>query len=211
MILDFGGGFVLRQATADDHDAISLICLKTGNSGRDATDREDDPTLLGLIYAVPYQVLEPDLAFVLEDRDGVCGYLFGAADTHAFNARLELEWYSRLRARIPDPGPEKSNWSGSDWARHAIHATNFDVTAVLADYPSHGHIDLLPRARGRGIGRRMVAHLEHRLARAGSSGLHLEVSPANSDALTFYERLGYKILEDASLPTDFIYVVKRFA
>ena len=66
MILDFGDGFFLRQATADDHDALARICLKTGDAGKDATAREDDPGLLGLIYAIPYQVLEPELAFVIE-------------------------------------------------------------------------------------------------------------------------------------------------
>ena len=56
MVLDFGGGYRLRAALAEDHAALCMVCLKTGDSGKDATGREDDPDLLGLIYAVPYQV-----------------------------------------------------------------------------------------------------------------------------------------------------------
>ena len=84
MELEFGGGYVLRRALTEDHPAINLVCLRTGDSGRDATAREDDPDLLGLIYSVPYQVLEPDFAFVVEGPNGVCGYIFGTPDSAAF-------------------------------------------------------------------------------------------------------------------------------
>jgi len=88
MILDFGDGFFLRRATSDDHAAFRAVCLKTGDAGEDATSREDDPGLMGMIYAVPYQVFAPDFAFAIEGPEGVAGYLFGMPDTAAFNAWL---------------------------------------------------------------------------------------------------------------------------
>ena len=66
MIVDFGGGFFLRRATSADHPAFCAVCVRTGDAGKDATSREDDPELMGQIYAVPYQVLEPDLAFAID-------------------------------------------------------------------------------------------------------------------------------------------------
>ena len=156
MMLGFGEGFFLRQATAADHDALVAVCLKTGDAGKDATAREDDPRLLGLIYAIPYQVLEPELAFVIDGPDGVSGYVLGARDTQAFNARLADNWYPRLQAELADPGPDTTSWRGSDWARHQIHHPDFSIPDALAAYPSHGHIDLLPEARGKGIGRRAL-------------------------------------------------------
>lgn len=192
MILDFGGGFFLRHATADDHPALCMVCLKTGDAGKDATWREDDPTLLGQIYAVPYQVLEPDLAFVVDSADGVAGYLFGVLDTNSFNARLAREWYPALRQRVADPGADPSVWRNSDWLRHTIHRPNLGIPVALTPFPSHGHIDLLPQARGRGIGRRCMDFLEGQLARAGSPGLFLDVHPANVDAQRFYQARGYR-------------------
>lgn len=208
-MLDLGGGFSLRPATTQDHAALCLVCLKTGDTGADATEREDDPELLGLIYAVPYQVLEPDLAFAIEDSDGLCGYLFGAADTRAFNRRLAAEWYPALQKRIADPGPDPTRWHGSDWARHLVHHPDFDVPEALAPYPSHGHIDLLPQARGKGIGRRAMAFLEERLAAAGSPGLFLQVDPRNGNALAFYRAIGFEVLADPRLPAHSVYVAKR--
>src|SRR5690606_2058664 len=53
--LGLGGGFSLRKAQWSDYGALNRVCLLTGDSGKDASGREDDPDLLGLIYAVPYQ------------------------------------------------------------------------------------------------------------------------------------------------------------
>jgi ribosomal protein S18 acetylase RimI-like enzyme len=209
MMLDFGEGLFLRQATAADHDALAEICLKTGDAGKDATAREDDPRLLGLIYAIPYQVLAPDLAFVIDGPEGVAGYVLGALDTRAFNARLAREWYPRLQADIADPGPDRASWGGSDWARHLIHHPDFSVPNALAAYPSHGHIDLLPAARGKGIGRRALAFLERRLSAAGSPGLLMQVAPNNAPALGFYAAVGFAPLSHADLPSYSVYMVKR--
>ncbi len=208
-MIDFGNGFFLRQATSDDHAALAMICLRTGDAGKDATAREDDPTLLGQIYTIPYQVLEPDLAFIIEGPAGACGYLLGATDTRAFNARLAAEWYPRLQARIADPGPDRMTWRGSDWARHQIHHPDLAVPQALAAYPSHGHIDLLPEARGKGIGRQAMAFLEQKLADHGSSGLCLEVMPDNGGALRFYAALGFGLLRNPDLPRHCVHVAKR--
>ena len=111
--------------------------------------------------------------------------------------------------RSPTPDPTAPRWRGSDWARHLIHHPDFDIPAALAAYPSHGHIDLLPEARGKGIGRRAMAFLERRLAAAGSPGLFMQVDPRNEGALRFYEAIGFEMLRDADLPTHSVYVVKR--
>ena len=61
-----------------------------------------DPRLFGEIYAAPYGVLEPEHALVLDDGAGAAiGYVLGALDTPAFEARCEAEWWPALRARHP--------------------------------------------------------------------------------------------------------------
>lgn len=206
MILDFGDGFGLRQATADDHPALMDICLKTGDAGADASMRENDPQLLGLIYAVPYQVFEPALAFLVEGPSGPCGYVLGARDTRAFNERLANEWYPDLQARVRDPGDDQSMWQGSDWARHLIHHPDLSVPPGLNPYPSHAHIDLLPIARGRRIAGRAMAFMQRSLSSAGSDGLFVEVDPRNTNARGFYAAVGFERLEDRSLPRRSVFM-----
>jgi ribosomal protein S18 acetylase RimI-like enzyme len=207
-VTDLGDGFAIRQATPADHAALNLVCLRTGDAGRDATAREDDPDLLGLIYAVPYQVLEPSLAFAIEGSGGVCGYLFGALDSASFYARMEAEWFAPLRARVRDASPDPAQWRGSDWARRAIHHPEYVFPPALAAYPSHGHIDLLPEAQGRGIGRQAMRLLMRRLAQAGSPGMHLTVSPRNHRARAFYGKLGFATVEDAELPRHTLFMAR---
>jgi GNAT superfamily N-acetyltransferase len=168
-----------------------MVCLKTGDSGRDATHIQDDPDLLGQVYAVPYQVGVPDFAYVLEDAKGVCGYLFGTPDTAAFHRFLTREWFPPLRQGLRDPGPDPAEWRGSDWVRAIIHRPPGLPPIDLVRYPAHGHIDLLPRARGQGVGRRAMQHLMAELAKSGAPGMHLEVSDANRNALDFYRRLDF--------------------
>ena len=48
-------------------------------------------------------IVAPDLAWVLEDDRGVCGYCLATADSEAFYDRYEKEWRPSLMARFPEP------------------------------------------------------------------------------------------------------------
>lgn len=205
---DLAPGVRMRRARPDDHEALLDICVRTGDSGRDATPREDDPTLVGLIYAVPWQVLEPDFAFLIEDAEGHAGYVLGTPDTRAFDARAARDWFPALRARVRDPGPDERSWRGSDPWRRAIHTVQSIVPPALDPYPAQAHIDLLPRLQGRGIGRLAFTAMLDRLAAAGAPGVHLQVSPQNSRALDFYARLGFFRLEAPGLPDHTAFMVR---
>ena len=206
---DLGSGFRLRRATPADHAALSEICLRTGDSGADASGVADDPALLGAIYAVPYQIFAPDFAFLIEDGAGPCGYVLGAPDTEAFHRITARDWFPALAARVADPGPDEARWQGFDWARRKIHDNALIFPPALHPYPAHGHIDLLPRAQGRGLGRKAMTHLSDLLAQAGAPGLHLGVSPQNHGALGFYAKAGFRRLEDPALPQDTVFMVRR--
>jgi len=64
----------IRPYRPGDLDALYRICLLTGDAGQDATSHYHDPRLLGHIFAAPYGLFEPSLAFVAEDAAGMpCG------------------------------------------------------------------------------------------------------------------------------------------
>ncbi|HUL50995.1 MAG TPA: GNAT family N-acetyltransferase, partial [Candidatus Nitrosotalea sp.] len=70
--------FNIRRCEPRDTAAAYEVCLRTGDNGNDATALYEDPNALGHLYVGPYLKLEPDLASVLEDDAGVCGYVLGA-------------------------------------------------------------------------------------------------------------------------------------
>ena len=63
--------FNVRRCAPRDEDAVYEVCLRTGDNGQDATHLFDDPRALGHIFVGPYMKLEPELALVLEDPQGV--------------------------------------------------------------------------------------------------------------------------------------------
>ncbi|MBU1680822.1 MAG: GNAT family N-acetyltransferase, partial [Bacteroidetes bacterium] len=56
--------YEIRNYHPSDLTALYRICLKTGNSGKDATDLHSDPEIIGHFYAAPYAVFEPELSFI---------------------------------------------------------------------------------------------------------------------------------------------------
>ena len=159
---------------------------------------------------MPYQIYAPDFAFMIENADGVCGYVLGVPDSDRFLDRINGDWFPSLRRRHADPGPDRDTWQGSDWARHHIHHPPQALEPELAPYPAHGHIDLLPVAQGKGVSARAMAHLTDALRKAGAPGMHLPVSPRNHRALRFYGKLGFAVLDPPGVVRDTVYVARHF-
>ena len=102
----------IRAVQPSDLDELYRICLATGAGGEDASALYRDPKLLGHVYAAPYAVLSPRSVFVVEDTEGVGGYIVGAPDTREFETRLEAAWWPGLRRLYRDPsGEEHAAWS----------------------------------------------------------------------------------------------------
>ena len=178
----------IRSCRPTDLGALYDICLRTGAAGQDASDLVEDRRLFGEVYAAPYATLEPEHAFVLAPGPGPpVGYVLGALDTAAFEARCEVEWWPPLRARHP----ERSGGTRlDDLLVHLIHHRSERDPAILTTHPSHLHIDLLPEAQSQGWGRRLFAAELEALRRDGSPGVHWGVSTRNERAIAFYQHLG---------------------
>jgi ribosomal protein S18 acetylase RimI-like enzyme len=187
--------FTIRNARPSDEAGGYYVCLKTGDHGQDGEPfYREDPDALGRIFVGPYLAFEPALSLILEDRDGICGYALGALDSRAFYERYEHEWRPDLAARFPEPQGDSREWTHLEHVYRLYHHPDYFMPKPYADYPSHVHIDLLPRAQGQGFGRRMMTRLFDALAERGSPGVHLGLSPHNTRAAAFYRKLGFEEL-----------------
>ncbi len=180
--------FEIRPYHCSDLLMYYQICLKTGDSGKDASELYRNPELLGHFYAAPYPVFEPDISFTLTAAGNPCGYIIGTTDSAAFYANCEKDWFPVLRERFPLP-PEEDLSLDAHMIRliHKGHLPNPD----LAGYPAHLHIDLLPIAQGHGLGRKLMQTFINTLQKKNVSALHLQVGIANSGAIRFYESVGF--------------------
>jgi ribosomal protein S18 acetylase RimI-like enzyme len=185
----------IRLARAGDQPGAYRVCLETGDHGRDGTSLYvEDPDALGRIFVGPYLAFEPQLSLILEDTLGICGYALAALDSAAFYGHYETEWRQRLCAQFPSPAGDPADWTPAQHVYHAYHHPDYFCPDPYEAYPSHLHIDLLPRAQGRGFGRRMMEQAMDLLRRRGSPGAHLGVSVLNSRARAFYAHLGFREL-----------------
>jgi GNAT superfamily N-acetyltransferase len=179
----------IRTATATDHDACYAICIATAADGQPAGDAYRHPELLGDVYVGPYLALEPAHCLVLvDDADTPMGYAIGTPDTAGFAVRAESAWWPTVRARAA----ALAELTPADEALvRLIGSPPLPPADVVARFPAHGHVDLLPAAQGAGWGRRLLSSLEDSVSSAGAPAIHLGVSATNTRALGFYARCGY--------------------
>ncbi|MDG4784755.1 GNAT family N-acetyltransferase [Micromonospora sp. WMMD1102] len=185
----------IRPYRPGDRDAVHDICIRTADLGQDASGSYADPDILPNIFALPYAELEPELAFVLDDGGRAVGYVLGTADTGVFARRFRAEWLPRVAERYPAPAGEPA--TRDEAMAYELHTPERMVVPGLDDYPAHLHIDLLPGYQRAGHGRAMMDTFVAALRRAGVPGLHVGMISANRPARTFYDRLGFHVVEVA--------------
>ena len=191
----------IRAFRPADLDKLYGICLATGAGGDDASALYRDPKLVGHVYAAPYAHLSPQTVFVVEDAAGIGGYIVGVPDTRDFEARLEAEWWPALRKMYPDPsGMPRIDRSADQLMSYKIHYPDRTAEEIIGAYPSHLHINLLPRLRGQGVGRQLMMRWLAAVRDMGSQGAHLAVGAANRRAIRFYRACGFHELKRPSRP-----------
>ncbi|MEO6713374.1 MAG: GNAT family N-acetyltransferase [Mycobacteriales bacterium] len=179
-----------------DSDSADLyeVCVRTADNGGDATGRYDSDRLMGDLFAAPYAVLEPDVAFVLEDDGRVVGYVVGTPDTAAFVAAYRQRWIPALADFYQAVAGAPSNDTEFMLSLH-FNPERMLVTEVIDRFPAHLHIDLLPPYQRKGYGRQLMDTMLPALGRAGAAGVHVGMLTANTPARVFYDHLGFVELD----------------
>ena len=188
-----------RCFVAADKKALYQICHQTGDAGKDASWMFSNVELLGDLYVGPYLEYQPELAWVLEDQHGIAGYLLGVSDTLAYQRWYLRHWLPNIRKGRRFPQKDESVWTMDDTLLASLFEFEFDRPDWLDQFPSHIHIDLLPRIQGKRWGTRFAREMLDTLRGKDSPGVHLGMNPDNRKALSFYQKLGFEILEHVEL------------
>lgn len=179
----------VRPYRPEDRDALYDICVRTALDGGDSRQLYPDLELMPNIFAAPYAVLEPELAFVVDDGERAVGYVVGTADTATFVKRYRTEWLPTLTERYPKP--EQAPSTPSEVMVGLMHLPERMLLPELQQYPAHLHIDLLPGHQRMGHGRELMDALFAALRSAEVPRVHLGMVTANTAARAFYDRLGF--------------------
>ncbi|KAF9506556.1 hypothetical protein BS47DRAFT_1352633 [Hydnum rufescens UP504] len=178
----------IREGTAEDAPAVSKICLSTGNAGKSP-------------LAEPYFRLSSTFAYVLQVDVGkggperILGYICGAVDTRKYEEEAGEKWWPGLRDKYPVGG--KGTERDIEVCR-AFARPTLTPDAVVAAYPAHMHVNLLPEAQRKGWGRRLIDKAAEHIRRFGGRGVHLMIDPNNDEARQFYKRIGFVVIPEPS-------------
>lgn len=199
----------LRPFEPRDLAALYAISLATGLAGGDASQLYRDGQLIGHIYAGPYARLLPDRVRVVEDDDGVGGFVLGALDTVSWEGQLELACWPDLRLCYPLPIGAPSDWTVDERRRAMIHHPVQTPADVVRDYPAHLHLNILPRLQRQGVGPMLLDVWLSLASEQGVNAVHVGVNYANAGALRFWARQGFQVLATANKIPRTIWMGRR--
>ena len=111
-------------------------------------------------------------------------------------ARLEAEWWPQLRTRYADA----QDMTAADRDRiAAIMRPHRDPPDIVAAYPAHIHMNLLPRLRGQRVGSRLLEMWVDQARQAGVTGIHLGASPSNAGGIAFWGKSFERLREEGAV------------
>ena len=150
------------------------------------------------VWTSYYTDKEPGSIHIATIDDVVVGYLLGCLDTASMRPTTdELLVTSIIRHWLL----VRAGTAGflirailDGWRDHGSARGEF----LDARWPAHLHIDLLPVARGTGLGASLMQRWLDQLRAAGLPGCHLATLVENARARSFFEKSGFR---DHGAPT----------
>jgi ribosomal protein S18 acetylase RimI-like enzyme len=184
----------IRPYRPADRSAVRHVCVETGFLGEPVQWQWRDAESFADLFCGWYTDHEPGSAQVATLDGRVVGYLLGCRDTTrvADPVRAIVPQVLR-RALLVRPGTAGVLWRAvADGLADAVRG-QLPPEPVRDDrWPAHLHVDLLPEARGAGVGERLLAGWLGTLRGAGAAGCHLETMAENHAAIAFFERQGFR-------------------
>ncbi len=185
---------VIRPYHSSDREQVRRICYLTGYLGDPADWFWRDQESFADMFSGYYTDLEPESALVVEVGGEVSGYLLGCVDSRrAWNPGVVAARHALRRGLAFRPSTARIYWRSITDLVHDL-LSGQGTLAPFEDerYPAHLHIDLLPVARGMGVGARLVRRWLEELTAKGVPGCHLETILENTAAVAFFEAVGFR-------------------
>jgi ribosomal protein S18 acetylase RimI-like enzyme len=197
----------IRPYQASDESAIQEITYRTGYKGEDLTGRGycRDTRLWFMLFIGYYTRYEPEHCFVAVDSENgqAVGFICGTPDTLKQEAQFRQWMVPRIGLRLLGytswryPRCFLNVWRMvRDYARGTEEASK---DPIIAQYPAHLHINLLPAYQSQGAGSQLMRRFEEHMRDLNVRGLHLGTTNKNLKAVPFYRKMGFEIAQDSGI------------
>ncbi|MFX1517709.1 MAG: GNAT family N-acetyltransferase [Promethearchaeota archaeon] len=190
----------IRGYEPKDRKDVINVCWLTGYMGESAAGHFDDPYLFGLLFCLYYTDYEPENCFVAEDEKigQVIGYILSSLDSNKQEEQFRKYMIRKITLRAflytlwRHPRTFKVLWHFKKTWDEEPKIPNEKI--LLAPYPAHLHIDIIPGYQSQGIGTQLMSTLENHLIANNIKGVHLGTSERNIKAVQFYRKLNFSVI-----------------
>lgn len=185
---------LIRPYRPSDREGVRRVCFETGYMGDPVAWQWRDRESFADLFSGWYTDEAGADALVAVDDDEVVGYLLGCRDSRAVPGPGRLAVRHLVgRGLLLRPGTARVLWRTIADVAVATARRRLPLGEVVDDrWPAHLHIDLLPAARGRGLGRELMTRWLDVLRADGIAGCHLTTWAENDDAIAFFTAVGFR-------------------
>ena len=146
------------------------------------------------VYCDYYIEKEPENCFVaVDENDRAIGYIISTENFDKFYPVFVDEYYTRIK-----------KWEFR--RRKSALRSVIPHEKYKEEYPAHLHIDILPEYQHMGLGTKLMNALCDHLRQKGIKGVMFTVWHKNHNAIKFYEKYGFKLIETKE--TTLVYGLK---
>lgn len=171
----------IRPVRPDDLGALHRIHQATSSNPNKTPDQWN---LAFMKYVDYYPAFAQETSFVFCDDSGTpLGYILCEIDPDCF-----IDQFTKAYSN-----PMESIQAGS--CKQFLKSQAF-LETFKELYPAHLHIDILPTAQNMHIGSKLMKRLIDELKARQVKGIVLGVSKSRDNAIRFYQKHGFKILEE---------------
>jgi len=177
--------FLIRPCRRADRAGVRAVCAATAWLGRPAGEGLGDAWVWAEYWTRYFTDRERrHTRVVARAGGGVAGYLTGTPDVARFDRLAPfllpgIAWRVVRRRLLRRPAPRRALLN---LARSLLRGEAALPAGVGRRFPATFHFNLLPEARGRGLGRRMLAMFLADMRSLGVAGVHAQPLSVNSPA-----------------------------
>ncbi len=181
----------IRSYENKDKENVRFVCL---NSDGPCKSSKRSINFALAVYCDYYIENEPENCFVAADEnDNAVGYIISAENFDNFKEIYLKTYYPKIKS-----WEYRRRKSGL----RAIESQE----KYKQEYPAHLHIDILPGYQHMGLGTKLMDALCDNLRKKGVKGVMFTVWHKNYNAIKFYEKYGFKLIETKE--TTLVYGLK---
>lgn len=189
--------YVIRPYRPSDRPAVRDICVKTCWLGQYDPRRIPDDWIWAEYWTRYFTDREPENTWVVAaSGGGVVGYLSGTSDVRRFERYVKhlapgIVWRVLRRRLMRKRDSRRAILGmGGSLLRGELRLP----PGVAGSHPATWHFNLLPEARGAGVGSRLFALFLARMKALGVPGIHSQPLSVNAAVGRILAKNGFRLL-----------------